>query len=192
VITHAPRALPVGASPNRIAGLPNPNLSRIGALIDFTKISGYSRLAVPLFDAFSVVLTAQGQYSFAPLITGEEITFGGNQIGRGYDPGGITGDSGIGGSLEFHYDFRFTSTIIRALEPYVFTDGAMTWFIQRGPAFSPALKDQTIASAGGGVRVSLPYNFTASTEVARTFNPVIGSDAGKRATKALVNLALRF
>ena len=187
------QGLPIlGASPNRIGGLPNPNLSRIGALIDFTKISGYSRLAVPLFDAFSVVLTAQGQYSFAPLITGEEITFGGNQIGRGYDPGGITGDSGIGGSLELHYDFRFTSTIVRALEPYVFTDGAMTWFIQRGPAFSPALKDQTIASAGGGVRVSLPYNFTASTEVARTFNPVIGSDAGKRATKVLVNLALRF
>jgi hypothetical protein len=38
----------------------------------------------------------------------------------------------------------------------------------------------------------LPYNFTVSTEVARTLDPVAGSDAGKRATKVLVNLALRL
>lgn len=187
------QGLPIlGASPNRIAGHPNPNLSRLGALTDFTKITGYSRLAIPLIDSFTLVLTAQGQYSFAPLITGEQIAFGGNQIGRGYDPGGITGDSGLGGSLELHYDFHFPNTIIRALEPYIFSDGAKSWFIQRGPAKSPALIDQTIASAGGGVRLALPYNFTASTELVRTFNPVIGSDAGKRATKLLVNLAVRF
>lgn len=187
------QGLPIfGASPNRIDGHPNLDLSRLGALIDFTKITGYSRLTVPLIDSFSVVLTAQGQYSFAPLITGEQIAFGGNEIGRGYDPGGITGDSGLGGSIEFHYDFHFPSTLIHALEPYVFGDGAKTWFIQRGPAKSPALIDQTIASAGGGIRASFPYNITASAEVAHTFNPVVGSDAGKRATKLLVNLALRF
>jgi hemolysin activation/secretion protein len=187
------QGLPIlGASPNRIGGIPNLNLSRLGALTDFTKVTAYTRLAVPLFDAFSVVFTAQGQYSFSPLITGEEITFGGNQIGRGYDPGGITGDDGLGGSIEFHYDFRFPGSVVRALEPYIFGDGAKTWFIQRGPAISPSLLDQTIASFGGGVRASLPYNFTVSTEVARTLNPVAGSDAGKRATKVLVNLALRL
>ncbi|MGH7489933.1 MAG: ShlB/FhaC/HecB family hemolysin secretion/activation protein, partial [bacterium] len=187
------QGLPIlGASPNRIAGLPNANLSRIGALTDFTKVTGYSRLTVPLVASFSVVLAVQGQYSFAPLITGEQIAFGGNQIGRGYDPGGITGDSGLGGSLELHYDFRFPNSVVRALEPYILTDGAKTWFIQRGPAKSASLFDQTIASAGGGVRIWLPYDFTASTEVARTFDPVLGSDAGKRATKILVNLALRF
>ena len=187
------QGLPIlGASPNRIAGLPNPNLSRLGALIDFTKITGYSRLAVPLVDTFSVVLTAQGQYSFAPLITGEQIAFGGNQIGRGYDPGGITGDSGLGASIELHYDFHIPGSVVRALEPYVFGDGAKTWFIQRGPAISKSLIDQTIASAGGGIRASFPYNLTASAEVAHTFNPVVGSDAGKRTTKLLVNLALRF
>jgi hemolysin activation/secretion protein len=187
------QGLPIlGASPNRIHGLPNPNLSRLGALTDFTKITGYSRLTVPLPDSFTVVLAVQGQYSFAPLITGEQIAFGGNQIGRGYDPGAITGDHGLGGSLELHYDFRFPESVVRTLEPYIFTDGAKTWFIQRGAAISPALIDQTIASAGGGVRIWLPYNFTAALEGARTFNPVLGSDGGKRATKLLVNLALRF
>ena len=187
------QGLPIfGASPNRIAGHPNPNLSRLGALTDFTKISGYSRLSVPLVASFTVVLAVQGQYSFAPLITGEQIAFGGNQIGRGYDPGAITGDQGLGASLELHYDFRFPTSVVRTLEPYIFTDGAKTWFIQRGPAKSASLIDQTIASAGGGVRVSLPYNLSAAIEGARTFNPVLGSDGGKRATKILVNLALRF
>lgn len=187
------QGLPIfGASPNRIAGHPNPNFSRLGALTDFTKISGYSRLSVPLVASFTVVLAVQGQYSFAPLITGEQIAFGGNQIGRGYDPGAITGDHGLGGSLELHYDFRFPTSVVRTLEPYIFTDGAKTWFIQRGPAKSASLIDQTIASAGGGVRVSLPYNLSAAVEGARTFNPVLGSDGGKRATKILVNLALRF
>jgi hemolysin activation/secretion protein len=187
------QGLPIlGASPNRIAGLPNPNLSRLGALIDFTKLTGYSRLTVPLISSFTVVISAQGQYSFSPLITGEQIAFGGNQIGRGYDPGAITGDSGLAGSLELHYDFRFPNSVVRTLEPYIFTDAAKTWFIQRGPARSPALLDQTIASAGAGIRVSLPYNLSAATEVARTFDPVLGSDAGKRATKVLVNLAWRL
>ena len=187
------QGLPIlGASQNRINGVPNPNLSRLGALIDFTKLTGYSRLAVPLASSFTVVLAAQGQYSFAPLITGEQIAFGGNQIGRGYDPGAITGDQGLGGSLELHYDWRFADSVVRTLEPYLFTDGAKTWFIQRGPAKSAALLDQTIASAGGGVRIWLPYNFTAALEGARTFNPVLGSDGGKRATKSLVNLAVRF
>ena len=187
------QGLPIlGASPNRVAGHPNPNLSRLGALTDFTKITGYSRLALPLGASFTAVLAVQGQFSFAPLITGEQIAFGGNQIGRGYDPGGITGDQGLGGSLELRYDVRFSQSVVRAFEPYLFADGAKTWFIQRGPAISKSLIDQTIASAGGGVRVWLPYDFIAAVEGARTFNPVLGSDRGKRATKILVNLALRI
>ncbi len=68
---------------------------------------------------FSAVISAQGQYSFAPLITGEQIAFGVPQIGRGYDPGAITGDNGVGGSIELRDDFHFTNSYLQALEPYV-------------------------------------------------------------------------
>ena len=187
------QGLPIlGATPNRVGGIPNPILSRVGGLTDFTKLTGFTRLALPLIDAFSAVLTVQGQYAFVPLITGEQITFGGDQIGRGYDPGAITGDEGLGASAEFRYDFHFADSFVRALEPYVFVDGAETWYIQRGPAISASLLDQSIASVGGGVRIWLPYNLTASTELARTLSPVPGSDAGQRATKVLVDLAVRF
>lgn len=191
------QGLPIlGETPNRVPSpsgpVPNPILSRVGGLTDFTKVTGFTRLAVPLIGAFSTVLTVQGQYAFVPLITGEQVTFGGSQIGRGYDPGAITGDDGLGGSAEFRYDFHFADSFVRALEPYVFADGAESWYIQRGPAASKSLLDQSIGSVGGGIRIWLPYNFTASTEVARTLSPVIGSDGGKRATKLLVDLAVRF
>ncbi len=61
----------------------------------------------------------------------------------------------------------------------MFNDGAQTWYIQRGPAFSPSLTDQSIASVGGGLRYWFPYNITAATEVSRTLHAVLGSDAGK-------------
>src|SRR6185312_15898920 len=187
------QGLPIlGASPNRIHGLPNPNLSRLGALTDFTKITGYSRLTVPLPDSFTVVLAVQGQYSFAPLITGEQIAFGGNQIGRGYDPGAITGDHGVGGSAELRYDYRVGQEWLSAIEPYAYVDGAQTWYIQRGPAFSPSLLNQNIASVGGGVRFWFPYNITGAIEGAHTLHAVPDSDAGKEATKLLLDLAIRF
>jgi hemolysin activation/secretion protein len=166
--------------------------SRVGALFDFTKMTAFSRLAVPLGDSFGVVLSAQGQYSLAPLITGEQVTFGGTQIGRGYDPGAITGDQGIGGSAELRYDWRLAKEWVQALEPYVYVDGAQTWYIQRGPAISPGLMDQNITSVGGGVRFWLPYNISGALEGSHTLHAVPGSDAGKEATKLLLDLAIRF
>ena len=120
------------------------------------------------------------------------MTFGGTLIGRGYDPGAITGDSGVGGSAELRYDFRFANDYIKALQPYTYVEAAQTWYIQRGPAFSPSLTDQHITSVGGGLRFWLPYNITAALEAAHTLHAVQGSDAGKEATKLLVDLAVRF
>jgi len=182
------QGLPIlGATANH-----SPQASRAGALFDFTKITAFSRLAVPLFDRFSTVLSAQGQYSFAPLITGEQVTYGGTLIGRGYDPGAITGDSGVGGSAELRYDIRLANDYVKALEPYAYVEAAQTWYIQRGPAKSPSLTDQHIVSVGGGLRFWLPYNITAALEGARTLEAVPGSDAGREATKLLVDLAVRF
>jgi hemolysin activation/secretion protein len=170
----------------------SPMASRLGALFDFTKITAFTRVAVPLGDSFGAVLSGQGQYSFAPLITGEQIAFGGTQIGRGYDPGAITGDHGLGGSAELRYDIRMNKDWLSALEPYAYLDAAQTWYIQRGPALSPALLNQTITSVGGGVRFWLPYNITGAVEGSHTLHAVPGSDAGKKTSKLLLDLAIRF
>jgi hemolysin activation/secretion protein len=167
-------------------------LSRQGGVTDFTKLTGQFRYIAPLADGFSAVLSGQGQYSFSPLITGELISFGGTQIGRGYDPGGITGDHGLGGSAELRYDTAPADSLLLTLEPYVYFDAAQTWYIQRGAAIDPSLTNQSIASVGGGARVTLPRNIGLGLELSQTLNAVAGSDGGKKATKVFVTAGIRF
>jgi hemolysin activation/secretion protein len=163
-------------------------LSRAGGTTAFTKLTGSTRFLLPLFDNFSTMLNLQGQIAFNKLITGEQIAFGGTQIGRGYDPGAITGDDGLGGSAELRYDFHFNTDYIQALQPYVYVDGARTWYLGN----SGTLSDGHITSVGGGFRFWLPLNITGALEGARTLNAVQGSDGGKQSTKLLLDLAIRF
>jgi hemolysin activation/secretion protein len=167
-------------------------LSRKGAYTDFTKLTGQLNYLAVLGRGFSLALAGRGQFSFAPLINGELASFGGVQIGRGYDPGAIVGDHGLGGSFEMRYDAPLSNSWLLGIEPYLFVDGAETWYIQRGLARDPTLKDQSIGSAGGGVRLNLPHNATIGLEGARTLNAVPGSDAGKQATKFFITGGVRF
>lgn len=177
----------LGASPNLAA-----NLSRKGGYLDFTNATGLVRYVGVLPRGFSVVLTGQGQYASVPLINGELISFGGIGIGRGYDPGGITGDHGLGGSGELRYDAPWANEYILGVQPYVYVDGGQTWYIQRGAALDASLMDQSVTSVGGGVRLALPYNASLGLEGARTLRAVTGSDAGKEATKFFVTAGIRF
>jgi hemolysin activation/secretion protein len=182
------QGLPIfGATESR-----SPELSRQGGVTDFTKITGLMRYSALFGSGFSGILTAQGQYAFAPLITGEQIAFGGLQIGRGYDPGGITGDHGIGGSAEMRYDSGPLGSVVLNLQPYLYVEGARTWYIQKGAAADPDLINQYIVSVGGGLRAAFPHNLTGSLEVGQTLNAVAGSDGGKRATTLFVSAGVRF
>jgi hemolysin activation/secretion protein len=162
-------------------------LSRIGGRTDFTKLTGAFRLSEPIGGNLSMVLAAQGQLAFDPLITGEQFAFGGLQFGRGYDPGAISGDRGLGGTFELRYDRQYGMSFLQALEPYMFLDIARVWNLQQLD-----VGDQSITSGGGGVRFWLAYNVAGDIEVAQTFDPVRGSDSGKRATKILFNVAVRY
>ena len=176
----------LGASPNLSA-----NLSRKGGYLDFTKFTGLVRYVGILPKGFSVVVTGQGQFSSAPLINGELISFGGVGIGRGYDPGAITGDHGLGGSGELRYDAPWANQYVLNVQPYVYVDGGQTWYIQRGAAKDPSLMDQNVTSVGGGVRLALPYNASLGLEGSRTLRAVTGSDVGKKATKFFVTAGIR-
>ena len=183
------QGLPIfGASSNR-----SPELSLFGRSI-FTKGTGlvrYTNITL-LPERFSFSITGTGQYAANPLITGEQILFGGTQIGRGYDPGAVTGDSGIGGDFELRYDTNYPDWDIRGIQPYAFFDAAKVWNRNRPPAAGIPLGDFSIASTGIGVRFWLPYNIYVDFEGARTLDAVPGSDNGKRATKFLTDIAITF
>ncbi len=183
------------ANADLVEGLPilgatdsgSPQLSRAGARTDFTKLTGGIRFTRPIEGAFSLAFAGDAQYTFDTLVTGEQIAFGGALFGRGYDPGALTGDTGVGGSIELRYDQRFAMSRVQALQPYVFYDMARVWDVQ-----NVASLDRNIDSIGGGVRFWLAYNIFGDVEIAQTLKAVRGSDDGKRATKLLFNIATRF
>ena len=167
----------------------SPTISRPGAKLDFTKIDASLQAVRPLVESFSLAVGGSGQFSFAHLITGEEVSYGGTQIVRGFDPGSITGDHGLGGWIELRYDDHFPAWHLNAVEPYLFLAGAATWYVH---AAAHGLENESIASVGGGIRFWLPYDISTGAEVARMLNSVPGSDAGHQATKVLVDAAINF
>ena len=165
----------------------SPSLSRPGAHTDFTKVTSTVKRVQVIWGLVNVALTAQGQYAFAPLVAGEQISFGGSQIGRGYDPSALSGDHGVGGSLELRYDTRVDQYFIQTVETYLFFDTAKIWNRLGGNGSGFAMH-----STGAGIRVGFDRNITAGVEYARTLTAVPGSDNGSLKSKVLFNAAVRF
>ena len=99
---------------------------------------------------FTIALRAVAQGTDDPLPAFEELTGGNYSIGRGYDPGAITGDRGLSGSLEF----RLGSLIPRgtdawAFQPFAFVDASRVKDLDPSQL---ALNPDSLASVGGGIR----------------------------------------
>lgn len=94
-------------------------------------------------------LSPRAQYSADPLLSYEEISAGNYSFGRGYDPGTIIGDSGIGVQAEIRYgSIMPKGPDAIAIQPFVFADGGWVW--NEGAA---VLDDQDeLYSLGGGIR----------------------------------------
>ena len=69
---------------------------------------------------------------------------------------------------------------------------AATEYDNHGASFDPSLKNETIASTGGGIRFWFDPNITAGIEAARTLRAVPGSDGGSKTTKVLIDASIRF
>jgi hemolysin activation/secretion protein len=162
------------------------NLSHPGADTDFTKLTATVRHTRELFGPVSLAFVGQAQFAFAPLVTGEQLTFGGAQIGRGYDPGAVSGDQGAGASIELRYDEHFPKLFVDTLQPYIYFDAGKV------SNFHAAGSDQQVVSTGIGVRFYFPRSITADVELSQTLRAVPGSDNGKKATKLLMDAAVRF
>ena len=136
VACFAPGVVP----PTRLEGDPTAFVLRAAAYGEFRP--------VPLF---TIALAARAQHSDSPLFSFEEYSAGNYTIGRGYDPGVLLGDSGIG----FQAELRYGSTVPRTadefrFEPFVFFDQA--WVSNEDVLLAPG--DREVSSIGGGVRAA--------------------------------------
>jgi len=104
----------------------------------------------------TLALGVRGQWSSDPLLSFEEFSAGNYTVGRGYDPGTLLGDSGIGVQAELRYGSAVpTAPNQFRLEAYAFFDQAWVWNEDR--VFS--LPRQQLSSVGGGVRAAYGDRF---------------------------------
>lgn len=130
----APGAIPI----SRLEGDPTATLIRFEAYGEVRPVPN-----------ITFALGMRAQHTGDPLLSFEEFSGGNYTVGRGYDPGSILGDRGIG----FQAELRFGSIIPRAIDavsiqPYLFLDAAKTWNEDK---LTPDVRNDLV-SIGGGVR----------------------------------------
>jgi hemolysin activation/secretion protein len=100
-------------------------------------------------SAIAFALGLRGQYSGNPLPSFEEFSGGNYTVGRGYDPGSLLGDSGVGVQSEVRFGSIIPSAAGRAsVQPYLFFDAAR---VSNRDVLTTD-ENNVLYSAGGGLR----------------------------------------
>jgi hemolysin activation/secretion protein len=120
----------------------------------------------------TLAVMPRAQYSPYALLSYEQFSGGNYTVGRGYDPGAIIGDSGVGVRSEF----RLGSLVPKApggsaFQPYAFFDAAWTW--NHNPVVGVP-NPQRLYSAGGGLRATLHEAVRIDGTVAVPLRDAIG------------------
>ncbi len=169
-----------------------------GKPTDFTKMTGVLQHDQPIRGPVSASFRALGQYGFDKLIIGEQTSFGGSGIGRGYDPAALAADSGLGISNELRYSLHFPDYSVETAQFYGFFDWARTWNNHDGPTLATAgvPNRQSLASIGFGVRVSLLQMISGGIEFAHQLKGVSNnggpSSSGQTGSRILFNMAVVY
>lgn len=155
----------------------DPFLSRPDINPNFTKLQlNYTRLQAITQD-WSSQMVITGQKASGALYSSEEFGYGGMAIGRAYDPSEISGDDGISGSIEVHYNGLPPSAQV-TFTPYAFYDIGKVWNLYPG---TPS--QISGASAGPGVSFQAPNglsgNFYIGQPLTKPVETPLYSDGGK-------------
>lgn len=151
-----------------------------------TVVRGQIGAELRFAESWTVVAAARGQASSAALFAFEQISAGNYTIGRGYDPGALTGDSGILYSAEIRRDpWRLSQKAELFAQPYVFADSAWIWNRNAPPGRDP----ERLSSFGGGVRLNWADRARLDLGLAFPTRRVGGSD---RDVRFLMSLSTRL
>jgi hemolysin activation/secretion protein len=129
-----------------------PSISRFDANPRALVIRAASSLEFRPTPKIAIVLSPRWQYAADPVLAYEQMSAGNYTVGRGYDPGVLTGDSGVGGSVELRlFSIAPKGANKLAIQPYAFVDGVRLW--TQGP-LAGAGNARSLYSIGGGVRAA--------------------------------------
>lgn len=176
----------LGASPSCLGAACNGRVptSRFDATPAATVVRGEVEYERAL-GRFSLSLHPRGQYGFRKVLGFEAFAPGNYTVGRGYDPGTITGDSGLGVATELRGPHLLIGKgNAPAVQPFAFFDAAWAW--DRG-----AGKAQRLSSVGGGIRADIASRFRLDASLAVPLDRA-GLTGRKPAPRVLVSLTTRL
>lgn len=102
--------------------------SRPGGHGFYTKVDLQASRLQAIKGPLSLFGLLKGQWAANPLLAAEQFTFGGSQIGRGYDVAEIIGDKGAAASVELRYDLGIGRLLqLQSLQLYLFYDAGVIW-----------------------------------------------------------------
>lgn len=159
----------------------DPFSSRFGAAGNFSVLDfSFVRLQ-PLSDAWSVKVSANGQWASGPLLISQQFYLG----DAAYGPGFYSGDSGVLGYGELRFDQPVSNNIMRSFQLYGFFDKGAVW------SFDSGGQVLSIASAGAGIRFFFVDDWQAGLGFAVPVHP--GTNANNiNATRFLFSLSKSF
>ncbi len=185
----------LGASPDCVTnfaacfGGTRPPPSRIEADPAATVLRGSAQLVWRPVPNFTIAVLPRAQYSADPLLIFEEFSTGNFTVGRGYDPGILTGDSGVGLSVETRLGSLIPPNARDiALQPYLFVDAARVWNEDSGFI---GVDRQSLVSVGGGLRIAYgdvaQIDMTVARPLKRTF-----TETERGPLRFLISLTTQF
>ena len=150
--------------------------SRPGGRANYTKFTLQASRLQAFKGPVSLFGTASGQYAFNPLLASEQFSFGGSQIGRGYDVAELIGDRGLSGSLELRWDINMNieRLFMRMMQPYIFYDIGVIWNIL---ALGDTPVKQSASSTGFGVRLFATKYLSATLTWAQPLTKTVATEA---------------
>ncbi|OGT62800.1 MAG: hypothetical protein A3E85_03050 [Gammaproteobacteria bacterium RIFCSPHIGHO2_12_FULL_45_12] len=160
--------------------------SRPGALGDYTKVTLLMNRLQAVKGPVSLYGVFKGQWAFNPVLSSEQFTFGGSQLGRGYDVAEVIGDKGLAGSVELRYDWNVSRFLIQTLQLYTFYDAGMMWDYKQIPG-TPS--HQSATSFGVGTRFSLNKYISGNVMWAQ---PLTKPVAAEQATSSIIINGLTY
>ena len=170
---------PGAPTPSRIDGDPTAFVVRGAGEIDWRPVRNLT---------FS--LAPRAQYAPHALLSYEEYSGGNYTVGRGYDPGAIIGDSGIGVRSEVRVGSLLPRTAGGfAFQPYAFFDYAKVW--NEDTAFN-GIGGQELYSAGAGVRASIRDAARLDALVAVPLRNAIGAPNARGDVRLLINFTVQL
>ncbi len=106
------------------------DLSRAEGRSNFTKVDANVTFLKRIGKRLGLKTSFKGQYAIQPLLSSEEFGYGGYTLGRGYNNSEITGDSGMGASIElsWHQWSQYRgSGLFPGITPFIFYDAGKVW-----------------------------------------------------------------